>query len=94
MKRQTEKTKLTVTIDKQMKKEFLQLCEDIGLPASAVVSALMSVFTRLERVYAEGGRRAQKTMGGVQSYARQNVCGSGEVICADYSGHRELGMTM
>lgn len=45
-----EKTKLTVTIDKQMKKEFLQLCEDIGLPASAVVSALMSQAVRKQEV--------------------------------------------
>ena len=45
-----EKTKLTVTIDKNMKKEFLQLCEDIGLPASAVVSALMSQAVRKQEV--------------------------------------------
>lgn len=45
-----EKAKLTVTIDKQMKKEFLQLCEDIGLPASAVVSALMSQAVRKQEV--------------------------------------------
>lgn len=45
-----EKAKLTVTIDKQMKKEFLQLCDDIGLPASAVVSALMSQAVRKQEV--------------------------------------------
>ena len=46
----TEKAKLTVTIDKQMKKEFQQLCDDIGLPASAVVSALMSQAVRKQEV--------------------------------------------
>ena len=50
MKRETEKAKLTVTIDKQMKKEFAQLCEDIGLPVSAVVSALMSQAVRKQEV--------------------------------------------
>ena len=45
-----EKAKLTVTIDKQMKKEFLQLCEDIGLPASTLVSALMSQAVRKQEV--------------------------------------------
>ena len=45
-----EKAKLTVTIDKQMKQEFLQLCDDIGLPASAVVSALMSQAVRKQEV--------------------------------------------
>ena len=50
MKREMEKTKLTVTIDKQMKKEFAQLCEDIGLPMSAVVSALMSQAVRKQEV--------------------------------------------
>lgn len=45
-----EKAKLTVSIDKQMKKEFLQLCDDIGLPASAVVSALMSQAVRKQEV--------------------------------------------
>lgn len=45
-----EKAKLTVTIDKQMKKEFQQLCDDIGLPASAVVSALMSQAVRKQEV--------------------------------------------
>ena len=45
-----EKAKLTITIDKQMKKEFLQLCEDIGLPASTLVSALMSQAVRKQEV--------------------------------------------
>ena len=45
-----ETAKLTVTIDKQMKKEFLQLCEDIGLPASTLVSALMSQAVRKQEV--------------------------------------------
>lgn len=46
----TEKAKLTVTLDKKMKQEFLQLCDDIGLPASAVVSALMSQAVRKQEV--------------------------------------------
>ena len=50
MKHETEKTKLTLTIDKRMKKEFSQLCEDIGLPMSAVVSALMSQAVRKQEV--------------------------------------------
>lgn len=45
-----EKAKLTVTLDKKMKQEFLQLCEDIGLPPSAVVSALMSQAVRKQEV--------------------------------------------
>ncbi len=50
MKHEIEKTKLTLTIDKRMKKEFSQLCEDIGLPMSAVVSALMSQAVRKQEV--------------------------------------------
>ena len=50
MKHEIEKTKLTLTIDKKMKKEFSQLCEDIGLPMSAVVSALMSQAVRKQEV--------------------------------------------
>ncbi len=49
-KTKTEKTKLTVIIDSKMKKEFAQLCEDIGLPMSAVVSALMSQAVRKQEV--------------------------------------------
>ncbi len=49
-KMNTEKTKLTLTIDKKMKNEFSQLCEDIGLPMSAVVSALMSQAVRKQEV--------------------------------------------
>lgn len=49
-KREAEKTKLTLTVDKQMKKEFSQLCEDIGLPMSSVVSALMSQAVRKQEV--------------------------------------------
>lgn len=49
-KTETEKTKLTLTIDSRLKKEFSQLCEDIGLPASAVVSALMSQAVRKQEV--------------------------------------------
>ncbi|MBQ9904809.1 MAG: hypothetical protein IJM47_08500, partial [Synergistaceae bacterium] len=45
-----EKAKLTVTLDKKMKEEFLQLCKDIGLPASAIVSALMSQAVRKQEV--------------------------------------------
>ena len=45
-----EKAKLTVTLDKKMKQEFLQLCEDISLPPSAVVSALMSQAVRKQEV--------------------------------------------
>ena len=45
-----EKAKLTVTLDKQMKADFLQLCEDIGLPPSAIVSALMSQAVRKQEV--------------------------------------------
>ena len=50
MKHEIEKTKLTLTIDKRIKKEFSQLCEDIGLPMSAVVSALMSQAVRKQEV--------------------------------------------
>lgn len=45
-----EKAKLTVTLDKKMKEEFIQLCKDIGLPASAIVSALMSQAVRKQEV--------------------------------------------
>ena len=50
MKRETEKTKLALTIDSKLKKEFAQLCEDIGLPMSSVVSALMSQAVRKQEV--------------------------------------------
>lgn len=50
MKRETEKAKLTLTIDSRLKKEFSQLCEDIGLPMSSVVSALMSQAVRKQEV--------------------------------------------
>ena len=41
-----EKTKLTVTIDAQVKSQFAQLCEDIGLPMGAVIVALMNQAVR------------------------------------------------
>ena len=41
-----EKVKLTVTIDAKMKKDFAQLCEDIGLPMGGVITALMSQAVR------------------------------------------------
>lgn len=49
-KREAEKTKLTLTVDKQMKKEFSQLCEDIGLPMSSVASALIGQAVRKQEV--------------------------------------------
>ena len=49
-KTKPEKVKLTLTIDKDMKRDFAQLCEDIGLPISAVVSALMSQAVRKQEV--------------------------------------------
>ncbi|MBQ7154579.1 MAG: hypothetical protein IJR85_03355 [Synergistaceae bacterium] len=41
-----EKAKLTVTLDANTKKDFAQLCEDIGLPMGAVICALMSQAVR------------------------------------------------
>ena len=46
VKQEPEKTKLTVTIDAKMKRQFAQLCEDIGLPMGAVITALMSQAVR------------------------------------------------
>ncbi len=46
----SEKAKLTITIDAKMKKQFAQLCEDIGLPVATVISALMSQAVRKQEV--------------------------------------------
>ncbi len=49
-KTKPEKAKLTVTVDKALKEEFAQLCEDIGLPASAVIGALIGQAVRKQEV--------------------------------------------
>ena len=49
-KTKPEKVKLTVTVDKALKEEFAQLCEDIGLPASAVIGALIGQAVRKQEV--------------------------------------------
>lgn len=46
----SEKAKLTITIDADMKRQFAQLCEDIGLPMGTVISALMSQAVRKQEV--------------------------------------------
>lgn len=48
--KESEKAKLTVTIDAKMKRQFAQLCEDIGLPMSAVLTALMGQAVRKQEV--------------------------------------------
>ena len=50
VKQEPEKTKLTVTIDAKMKRQFAQLCEDVGLPMGSVVSALMSQAVRKQEL--------------------------------------------
>lgn len=44
------KTKLTLTLDAKLKKSFMQLCEDIGLPASSVVTAMIGQAVRKQEV--------------------------------------------
>ena len=46
----SEKTKLTVTIDAKVKRQFVQLCDDIGLPAGAVIVALMNQAVRKQEL--------------------------------------------
>ena len=48
--KESEKVKLTVTIDAKMKRQFAQLCEDIGLPMASVISALMSQAVRKQEI--------------------------------------------
>ena len=48
--KESEKAKLTVTIDAKMKRQFAQLCEDIGLPMASVISALMSQAVRKQEI--------------------------------------------
>ena len=45
-----KKTKLTVTIDEKMKRQFANFCEDIGLPMGAVLTALMGQAVRKQEV--------------------------------------------
>ena len=53
MKKQTqktEKTKLILSVDKKTKTDFAQLCEDVGLPMGAVVTALMNQAVRRQEL--------------------------------------------
>ena len=48
--KESEKVKLTVTLDAKIKRQFAQLCEDVGLPMGAVMSALMSQAVRKQEL--------------------------------------------
>ncbi|MBQ7216659.1 MAG: hypothetical protein IJP54_06475 [Synergistaceae bacterium] len=48
--KESEKAKLTVTLDAKIKRQFAQLCEDVGLPMGTVVSALMSQAVRKQEL--------------------------------------------
>lgn len=50
MKEVQEKTTLTLTINKKLKKQFAQLCEDIGLPMGAVAAAMIGQAVRKQEV--------------------------------------------
>ena len=45
-----EKSKLTLTLDAKLKKGFADLCDDIGLPMSAVITAMMGQAVRKQEV--------------------------------------------
>ena len=48
--KESEKAKLTVTLDAKIKRQFANFCEDIGLPMSAVITALMGQAVRKQEV--------------------------------------------
>ena len=48
--KESEKAKLTVTLDAKIKRQFTNFCEDIGLPMSAVITALMGQVVRKQEV--------------------------------------------
>ena len=48
--KESEKAKLTVTLDAKIKRQFANFCEDIGLPMGAVITALMSQAVRKQEV--------------------------------------------
>ena len=47
---QEERTKLTVTLDTKLKRQFVNLCGDIGLPMGAVIAALIRQAVRKQEV--------------------------------------------
>ena len=48
--KESEKAKLTVTLDAKIKRQFANFCEDIGLPMGAVITALMGQAVRKQEV--------------------------------------------